>query len=46
VSRLALRFGGGGHKQASAFDTKSSWKKALKEILKAVEEDGLEERPE
>ena len=44
VSRIALRFGGGGHKQASAFDTRSNWKEALQDVLEAVKEEGIEER--
>jgi len=43
VSKLAIRFGGGGHKQASAFDTPESWQETLQNIIQALAENGLKE---
>jgi len=43
VSRLAARFGGGGHKQASAFDTRANWQETLEGIVQALADNGLKE---
>jgi len=43
VSRLAARFGGGGHKQASAFDTPATWQETLEGIIQALADNGLKE---